>query len=66
MRGAGPKRFAEALVMAYNRYHGLETRIVRIFNTYGPRMRIDDGRVVKNNEGQILAESNIGSDDAQP
>ena len=40
------KRFAEALVMAYNRTHGLDTRIVRIFNTYGPRMRIDDGRVV--------------------
>ncbi len=40
------KRFAEALVMAYHRYHGLDTRIVRIFNTYGPRMRIEDGRVV--------------------
>ncbi len=40
------KRFAEALVMAYHRYHGVETRIVRIFNTYGPRMRLDDGRVV--------------------
>ncbi len=40
------KRFAEALVMAYHRYHGLETRIVRIFNTYGPRMRSNDGRVV--------------------
>jgi dTDP-glucose 4,6-dehydratase len=40
------KRFAEALTMAYHRYHGLETRIVRIFNTYGPRMRPDDGRVV--------------------
>jgi dTDP-glucose 4,6-dehydratase len=42
------KRFAEALTMAYHRYHGLDTRIVRIFNTYGPRMRIDDGRVVPN------------------
>ncbi|MGQ9598364.1 MAG: UDP-glucuronic acid decarboxylase family protein [Anaerolineae bacterium] len=42
------KRFAEALTMAYHRYHGLETRIVRIFNTYGPRMRLDDGRVVPN------------------
>jgi len=42
------KRFAEALVMAYHRYHGLETRIVRIFNTYGPRMRPNDGRVVSN------------------
>lgn len=40
------KRFAEAIVMAYHRYHGLETRIVRIFNTYGPRMRPRDGRVV--------------------
>ncbi len=42
------KRFAEALVMAYHRYHGLQTRIVRIFNTYGPRMRPNDGRVVSN------------------
>ena len=42
------KRFAEALTMAYQRYHGLETRIVRIFNTYGPRMRARDGRVVSN------------------
>ncbi|MGA1530861.1 MAG: UDP-glucuronic acid decarboxylase family protein [Kiritimatiellia bacterium] len=40
------KRFAEAMTMAYNRYHGVETRIVRIFNTYGPRMRPKDGRVV--------------------
>jgi len=40
------KRFAEALVMAYHRYHGLATRIVRIFNTYGPRMRLDDGRAL--------------------
>ncbi len=40
------KRFAEALVMAYHRYHRLETRIVRIFNTYGPRMRPNDGRIV--------------------
>jgi dTDP-glucose 4,6-dehydratase len=40
------KRFAEAITMAYHRYHGLETRIVRIFNTYGPRMRPKDGRVV--------------------
>ena len=40
------KRFAEAMTMAYNRYHDLETRIVRIFNTYGPRMRIDDGRAL--------------------
>jgi dTDP-glucose 4,6-dehydratase len=42
------KRFAEALVMAYHRYHGIETRIIRIFNTYGPRMRPNDGRVVSN------------------
>jgi dTDP-glucose 4,6-dehydratase len=42
------KRFAEAMAMAYHRYHGLETRIVRIFNTYGPRMRPGDGRVVSN------------------
>ena len=42
------KRFAEALVMAYHRYHGVDTRIVRIFNTYGPRMRPRDGRVVSN------------------
>ena len=40
------KRFAEAIVMAYHRYHGLDTRIVRIFNTYGPRMRPKDGRIV--------------------
>jgi dTDP-glucose 4,6-dehydratase len=40
------KRFAEAMTMAYHRYHGLDTRIVRIFNTYGPRMRPNDGRVV--------------------
>ncbi len=42
------KRFAEAMTMAYHRYHKLDTRIVRIFNTYGPRMRIKDGRVVPN------------------
>lgn len=42
------KRFAEAMTMAYHRHHGLETRIVRIFNTYGPRMRLNDGRVVPN------------------
>jgi len=42
------KRFAEALTMAYHRFHGLDTRIVRIFNTYGPRMRPFDGRVVSN------------------
>src|SRR3989339_1385273 len=42
------KRFAEAITMAYKRYHNVDTRIVRIFNTYGPRMRINDGRVVPN------------------
>jgi dTDP-glucose 4,6-dehydratase len=42
------KRFAEALTMAYHRFHDVDTRIVRIFNTYGPRMQIDDGRVVPN------------------
>ena len=48
------KRFAEALTMAYHRTHGLETRIARIFNTYGPRMRLDDGRVVPNFVKQSL------------
>jgi dTDP-glucose 4,6-dehydratase len=48
------KRFAEALVMAYHRYHGVDTRIARIFNTYGPRMRMDDGRVVPNFVCQAL------------
>jgi dTDP-glucose 4,6-dehydratase len=42
------KRFSEALTMAYHRYHGLDTRIVRIFNTYGPRMRLNDGRALPN------------------
>ena len=42
------KRFAEALTMAYHRYHGVNTRIVRIFNTYGPRMRLNDGRALPN------------------
>jgi len=42
------KRFAEALTMAYHRFHGINTSIVRIFNTYGPRMRLDDGRVLPN------------------
>ncbi len=48
------KRFAEAITMAYHRYHGLDTRIVRIFNTYGPRMRSYDGRVVSNFVVQAL------------
>lgn len=49
------KRFAEALTMAYHRTHGVDTRIVRIFNTYGPRMRLRDGRVVPNFIAQALA-----------
>jgi dTDP-glucose 4,6-dehydratase len=49
------KRFAEAMTMAYHRTHGVETRIVRIFNTYGPRMRLNDGRVVPNFMSQALA-----------
>ena len=53
------KRFAEALTMAYRRKHGLETRIVRIFNTYGPRMRINDGRVVPAFIGQALTNKPI-------
>src|SRR5436190_17214216 len=48
------KRFAEAMTMAYHRYHGVDTHIVRIFNTYGERMRLDDGRVVPNLMGQAL------------
>ena len=48
------KRFAEAMAMAYHRYHDLDTRIVRIFNTYGPRMRLADGRVVPNFIAQAL------------
>ncbi len=49
------KRFAEAMVMAYHREHGLKTRIVRIFNTYGPRMRLNDGRVVPAFVSQALS-----------
>lgn len=48
------KRFQEAITMAYHTYHGLETRIVRIFNTYGPRMRLDDGRVLPAFIGQAI------------
>jgi len=48
------KRFMEAMTMAYHRYHGVETRIVRIFNTYGPRMRLNDGRVLPAFMGQAL------------
>jgi dTDP-glucose 4,6-dehydratase len=53
------KRCAEAFAMAYNRAHGLETRIVRIFNTYGPRMRLNDGRVLPNFVTQALAGQDI-------
>jgi dTDP-glucose 4,6-dehydratase len=48
------KRFAEAMTMAYHRYHGIDTRIARVFNTYGPRMRLNDGRVVPNFIHQAL------------
>ncbi len=48
------KRFAEAITMAYQRTHGIQTRIVRIFNTYGPRMRLDDGRVLPSFMGQAM------------
>lgn len=53
------KRFAEALVMAYHRTHNIETRIVRIFNTYGPRMRLDDGRALPTFIGQAMQGENI-------
>ena len=48
------KRFSEALIMAYHRYHGLDTRLVRIFNTYGPRLQLNDGRVISNFLRQAL------------
>lgn len=53
------KRYAEAMTMAYHRYHGVETRIVRIFNTYGPRMRLDDGRALPTFMGQALRGESI-------
>lgn len=53
------KRFQEAMTMAYHNWHGLETRIVRIFNTYGPRMRLDDGRALPTFMGQALRGKNI-------
>jgi dTDP-glucose 4,6-dehydratase len=53
------KRFAESMTMAYNRFHGLETRIVRIFNTYGTRMRLDDGRALPAFMGQALRGEDI-------
>ena len=53
------KRFQEAITMAYHTYHGLETRIVRIFNTYGPRMRLNDGRVLPAFIGQALRNEDL-------
>jgi dTDP-glucose 4,6-dehydratase len=53
------KRFAEAMTMAYHRYHGLNTKIVRIFNTYGPRMRLNDGRAVPAFLSQALRDENV-------
>ena len=53
------KRFAEALTMAYHRYHGVDTRIVRIFNTYGPRMDLEDGRALPNFLKQALLEQQL-------
>ncbi|WP_417884627.1 UDP-glucuronic acid decarboxylase family protein [Zunongwangia sp.] len=53
------KRFQESLTMAYHRFHGLETRIARIFNTYGPRMRLNDGRVIPAFIGQALRGENL-------
>lgn len=53
------KRFAEAMVMAYHRFHGLDTHIVRIFNTYGPRMRLNDGRALPNFVHQALTSQPI-------
>ena len=53
------KRFAEAMTMAYHRYHKVDTRIVRIFNTYGPRMRIKDGRAIPNFIAQALSDEDV-------
>ncbi len=53
------KRFAEAMTMAYHRYHGLDTKIVRIFNTYGPRMRLNDGRAVPAFMSQTLRNEDV-------
>jgi dTDP-glucose 4,6-dehydratase len=53
------KRFAEAMTMAYHRVHGVETRIVRIFNTYGPRMRVEDGRAIPAFLGQALRNEDV-------
>src|SRR4029079_5998122 len=56
---AGAKRSAEALTMAYHRHHSVDVRIVRIFNTYGPYMRVDDGRAVSNFLVQALRDEPI-------
>jgi dTDP-glucose 4,6-dehydratase len=53
------KRFAEAMTVAYHRYHGVDTKIVRIFNTYGPRMRVNDGRAVPTFIAQALREEDV-------
>ncbi len=53
------KRYQEALTMAYHRFHGISTGIVRIFNTYGPRMRLNDGRVIPAFMGQVLRGENL-------
>ncbi len=53
------KRFSEALIMAYHRYYGLDTRLVRIFNTYGPRLQLNDGRVISNFLRQALCEEDL-------
>src|SRR6478736_3100065 len=53
------KRFAEAMTMAYHRYHGVDAKIVRIFNTYGPRMRVRDGRAVPNFIAQALKDEDV-------
>jgi dTDP-glucose 4,6-dehydratase len=53
------KRYGEAMTMAFRRFHGVDTKLVRIFNTYGPRMRLSDGRVVPNFVGQALRGDNI-------
>jgi dTDP-glucose 4,6-dehydratase len=53
------KRFAEAMTMAYHRYHGVDTKIVRIFNTYGPRMRLNDGRAVPAFMSQALRDDDV-------
>ena len=53
------KRFAEAMTMAYHRVHGIDTRIVRIFNTFGERMQLDDGRALPNFISQALRDEPI-------